>query len=77
MANYSKLKIEERMTSIICNNRDGLIEDPIIDKINKILEKIGKDEEYDLIMDARMGGVVYAKEKFDLTDRVVKILNKE
>jgi outer membrane protein len=50
---------------------------PIIDKINKILEKIGKDEEYDLIMDARMGGVVYAKEKFDLTDRVVKILNKE
>ena len=50
---------------------------PIIEKINKIIEKIAKDENYDYIMDARAGGVIYGKPAFDLTERVLDILNKE
>jgi len=50
---------------------------PIIEKINKILDKIAKDESYDYIFDARTGGVIYAKKTYDLTSRVIEILNKE
>ena len=49
---------------------------PIIEKINVIIEKIAKDENYDFIFDARGGGVVFAKKTFDLTDRVLTLLNK-
>ena len=50
---------------------------PIVEKINKIIDKIANDERYDFIFDAAAGGVVYAQPKYDLTDRVVKILNAE
>jgi outer membrane protein len=50
---------------------------PIVEKIQKIIDKIAKDENYDYIMDARAGGVIYGKPAFDLTQRVLGILNKE
>lgn len=50
---------------------------PIIGKINKIIEKIAKDENYDFILDTRAGGLVYGKDTYDLTDRVMKLLTKE
>jgi len=50
---------------------------PIVDKINKILEQIAKAENYDYIFDARVGGLVYAKPGYDLTERVLAALNKE
>ncbi len=49
---------------------------PIIDKINMILDKIAKNENYDFIFDAR-GGVVYAKKAYDLTEKVIQALNAE
>jgi len=50
---------------------------PIIEKINRIIEKIAKDENYDFIFDARAGGIVYAKKVYDLNQRVLESLNKE
>ena len=50
---------------------------PIIEKIQKIIDKIAKDDNYDFIFDARAGGVIFAKKSFDLTERVLGILNKE
>jgi outer membrane protein len=50
---------------------------PIIEKINKILEKIAKEENYDFIFDARAGAIVYAMPKYDLSERVLMLLNKE
>jgi len=50
---------------------------PIIEKINKIIDKIAKDENYDYIFDARAGGVVFAKKAYDLSDRVLGLLAKE
>jgi outer membrane protein len=49
---------------------------PIIEKINVILDKIAKNENYDFIFDAR-GGVVYAKKAYDLSDKVIQALNAE
>lgn len=50
---------------------------PIIEKINKIIEKIAKEENYDYIFDARAGGVVFAKKAYDLSERVLGLLSKE
>jgi outer membrane protein len=50
---------------------------PIIEKINKIIEKIAKEENYDYIFDARAGGVVFAKKAYDLSERVLGLLGKE
>jgi outer membrane protein len=49
---------------------------PIVEKINVILEKIAKNENYDFIFDAR-GGVVYAKKAYDLSEKVIQALNSE
>jgi|WetSurMetagenome_2_1015567.scaffolds.fasta_scaffold00149_21 outer membrane protein len=50
---------------------------PIVEKIQKIIDKISKDDNYDFIFDARAGGVIFAKKTYDLTERVLNILNKE
>jgi len=49
---------------------------PIIDKINKLISKIGEDEGYDFIFDASSGALVHALPKYDITDRVIEELNK-
>ncbi|MCK4852165.1 MAG: OmpH family outer membrane protein [Candidatus Omnitrophica bacterium] len=46
----------------------------VIDDIQKIVVNIGKKEKYDYILDSR--NIMYAEEAFDLTDRVLKELNK-
>lgn len=50
---------------------------PIIEKINKIIDRIAKEEKYDFIFDARQGGIVFAKKGYDLTQRVLELLIKE
>lgn len=57
--------------------KNELLTKPIIEKINKIIEKIAKDENYDYIFDARAGGIVFAKKVYDLNQRVLESLNKE
>jgi outer membrane protein len=50
---------------------------PILEKIQKIIDKIAKDDQFDFIFDLRAGGLVYAKQSYDLTDRVLAQLAKE
>lgn len=49
---------------------------PILDKINGMLEKIGREEGYDFIFDIQLG-IVYANDQYDLTDKVLEELGKE
>jgi outer membrane protein len=48
---------------------------PIIEKMNIVLNELGESEGYDIIFDVAPGGIVYANEGFDLTDRVLDELN--
>jgi outer membrane protein len=50
---------------------------PISEKVQRIIDKIAKEENFDFIFDARAGGIIYALPKYDLTDRVLMLLNKE
>lgn len=49
---------------------------PIMEKVNKILDKLAKNENYDFIFDAR-SGLVYAKKAYDVTEKVLQALNVE
>lgn len=49
---------------------------PIMDKVNKILDRIAKDENYDFIFDGRYS-LVFAKKAYDITGKVIQELNKE
>ena len=63
---------------------DGLIEQrneellrPIIGKIQTVLEQIATDEGYDLILDAADSNILYGDPEYDLTQKVIGILNEE
>jgi outer membrane protein len=49
---------------------------PIIDKINNVINKVGTDEEYDMIFDASSGALLHSLPKYDLTPRILEELNK-
>jgi len=44
----------------------------IFKELEKIIEKIGSEENYTLIMEKRAGGVLYFSESIDITDQVIK-----
>ncbi len=50
---------------------------PVIDKINTVIKKIGTDEKYDYIFDIVNGNILHVSPtQPDLTDRVLEELNK-
>ena len=49
---------------------------PLYDKIDQIIQKIGEEEDYDYILDVVQGVVLYSKPRFDITNRVIEELSK-
>lgn len=58
----------------LAKKRDELIQ-PVIEKINTVLMRVGEDEGYDYIFDAEQG-LLYAKDEYDLSDRIIEELRK-
>lgn len=50
---------------------------PVLDKINQVIQRIAEEEEYDYVFDVVEGNVVYAKESNNLTEQVLTELEKE
>jgi outer membrane protein len=50
---------------------------PVFDKINAIINKIGEEDGYDFIFDTQAGNLLYAKSSHNLTDEVLARLEKE
>lgn len=50
--------------------------DPIVNKINQVIRKVGEQEGYDYILDAVGGVVLFAKPDYDITDKVLEELGK-
>lgn len=55
--------------------QEELIE-PVIGTINKVIMRVGKDEGYDYLLDAEQGGVLYANDKYDISDHILEELKK-
>jgi outer membrane protein len=50
---------------------------PIFDKVQAILDRLGEEGDYDLVFDTVEGNIVFAKQEYDLTDRVIDELRKQ
>ena len=46
----------------------------VVDDIQKIVENLGKKGKYDFVFDSR--NIMYGKKQFDLTEDVIKVLNR-
>jgi outer membrane protein len=77
MAQYQKFLQEKFGQKGEALSKNEELTKPIIEKINKIIDKIAKEENYDFIYDARAGGIVFAKPAYDLSKRVLDLLSKE
>lgn len=61
----------------LSKRQDELLK-PVFDKINTVINQIGEKEGYDFIFNGSVSGnLVYAKEQYDLTDKVLAELDKE
>jgi outer membrane protein len=69
-------EFEQELTNRLMQ-RNAELSGPINTKINEILNKIGEQEGYDFIIDANQGNIVYAKDDYDLTNRLLDELKKE
>ena len=49
---------------------------PISDKIQVAIDIVGKEQGYDIILDALSGAIVYALPQHNLTEAVIEELNK-
>lgn len=50
---------------------------PIIDQIDAVIDQLAQREGYDFVFDSVQGNILYAQQKFDLTDKVLEELEKE
>ncbi len=49
---------------------------PLQEKIQGVIDRVGQDEGYDLILDTVQGVVLYAKAEHDITEKILTELNK-
>jgi outer membrane protein len=56
-------------------SRNAELLEPILDRINKVIEEVSIDENYDMVLDITAGNVLYAKENLDITEVVLSRLN--
>lgn len=73
-AELVKLQDFDRKTRQTLLNKKNDMFREVIDDIQMVVEGIGKKDRYDYILDSR--NIMYANESFDLTDTVLKQLNK-
>lgn len=52
---------------------------PVVDKIQGEIDKIGTEEEFDIIFDVREGisFILYAKDEYNITERIIEELEKQ
>ena len=57
--------------------RRGELLQPVFDKINEVINKVGEEGGYDFIFDTQAGNLLYAKPSHDLTADILARLEKE
>ncbi len=56
-------------------NRNAELLEPILDRINEVIQSIAIDDNYDMVLDITAGNVLYAKDYMDITEKVIARLN--
>ena len=76
MDEYKRFMEETFGDNGLAAKRNKELTQPIVDKINKIIEQIAIEQKYSMVFDVANANVVYADKKLDLTDLVLTRLNQ-
>jgi outer membrane protein len=76
MAEYEQFMEETFGDDGLAARRNKELTQPIVEKINKILEDMGKEQGYTMVFDVANANIVYADKALDLTDAVLAKLNE-
>lgn len=71
-AEFQKAAAESQME---LQKRERDLTKPLIDELRSIIEGIGKEKSYQLILEKNEGAVLYAETGADLTDQVIEKFN--
>jgi outer membrane protein len=58
------------------SKKERELTDPLFKKIQAVVEKVGRDGGYGMILEKSQGGVIYHKDGFDVTKQVIDEYNK-
>jgi outer membrane protein len=75
-----KLKEFQRFTKDVqdeLKQQDSDYTNRIIEKIVDLVQKVGKQEGYDMVLERNSGGIVYGSDRIDITDQVLKEFNAQ
>ena len=53
------------------------LEGPLVAKLSEVIEAIGKEQSFTMIIRRRAAGVLYTREALDITDLVIQRYNKK
>jgi len=76
MAEYEQFMDETFGDDGLAARRNKELTQPIVEKINRILEDLGKEQGYTIVFDVANANIVYADKALDLTDAVLAKLNE-
>lgn len=76
MDEYKRFMEETFGDAGLAAKRNKELTQPIVDKINRIIETLAIEENYTMVFDVANANIVYADKKFDLTDLVLTRLNQ-
>lgn len=76
MAEYEQFMEETFGDEGLAARRNKELTQPIVEKINRILEDLGKEQGYTIIFDVANANIVYADSALDLTETVLTKLNE-
>jgi len=77
MQDYQRFMEETFGDDGLAARRNKELTQPIVDKINKILEVIAKEQGYMMVFDVANADIVYADKSLDLTELVLTELKKQ
>jgi outer membrane protein len=76
LEDYQRFMEETFGENGLAARRNKELTQPIVEKINKILEEMAQRDGYTMVFDIANANVVYADKQLDLTDLVLAELNK-
>jgi outer membrane protein len=55
--------------------RNAELLEPILDRVNEVIQAIAIDDNYDMVLDITAGNILYANDYMDITEKVIARLN--
>jgi len=73
---FLKYQEEARNSQLEIRKKENKLTGPILQKIQKVISDVAKDKGYAYVLEKSEQSVLWAKKEYDITDLVIKKINK-